>query len=356
MANIVKQIAIFNKDQNSGMGSWETKDIGALASNITLATPIGEDSNVEDVLHHVLPNNGLSSGFIEATEGGQLKTSNMSDDINGFFENTEDGGLNTIVSDISALQTELNTKVNSSALNGLIEQWVLDNMGGDDASIVPGLKAEQISNLVYPIGSIFTSFSSQNPSEFLGGSWEQITDKFLLATSSDAANLSNQTGGAKSISYTPIITLTRSTNVAITAHTYTPAGSISDNIAACFNELKGQGTVSSGSFKNRMIVTDGPSTNPSFTFKGTKASLSHSITQPDFKATGTAATIATMPPYVTVYMWKRTALAPANNYYVVGSEEVANKILVDIEQETLIDALLSESTIRKWQEILENNS
>lgn len=355
MADIVKQIAIFNKDQNSGMGSWQTKNIGALASNITLATPIGGNSNVEDVLHQVLPNNGLSSGFIEATEGGQLKTSSMSDDINGFFEDTEYGGLNTIVSDISALQTELNTKVNSSALNGLIEQWVLDNMGGDDASIVPGLKAEQISNLIYPIGSIFISFNSQNPSEFLGGSWEQITDKFLLATSSDAANLSNQTGGAKSVSYTPVITLTRSTNVAISNHSYRPAGSNSTN----FNkgQVNGYGAAKPGAgYQNRLVVMGSTSGGVKVTFTGTTATLSHSITQPNFTAKGTAATIATMPPYVTVYMWKRTALAPANNYYVVGSEEVANKILVDIEQETLIDALLSESTIRKWQEILENNS
>ena len=94
MANIVKQVAIFNKDQNSGMGSWETKDIGALASNISLVTPIGGNSNVEDVLHQVLPNSGLSSGFIEATEGGQLKTSNMSDDINSLTDE-----LNSLLTD-----------------------------------------------------------------------------------------------------------------------------------------------------------------------------------------------------------------------------------------------------------------
>ena len=41
------------------------------------------------------------------------------------------------------------------------------------------------------------------------------------------------------------------------------------------------------------------------TFTGTKATLSHTVTQPTF--TGTASTIDTMPPYLSVYMWKRTA-------------------------------------------------
>ena len=41
------------------------------------------------------------------------------------------------------------------------------------------------------------------------------------------------------------------------------------------------------------------------TFTGTAATLSHTVTQPTF--TGTAATIDTMPPYLAVYMWKRTA-------------------------------------------------
>ena len=32
----------------------------------------------------------------------------------------------------------------------------------------------------YPIGSVYISFSSTNPSNYFGGVWEQIEDKFLL--------------------------------------------------------------------------------------------------------------------------------------------------------------------------------
>ena len=104
MANTVKQIVMFNKEEQTGVGAWQTKDIGALASNISLVTPIGGDSNVEDVLHQILPNNGLSFGFIEA-EDGQLKASGKKNAIVNFFDSATpaQGELNTIKTNISNL-------------------------------------------------------------------------------------------------------------------------------------------------------------------------------------------------------------------------------------------------------------
>lgn len=38
--------------------------------------------------------------------------------------------------------------------------------------------------VVYPVGSIYMSFNSTSPSSLIGGSWEQITDMFLLPSTS----------------------------------------------------------------------------------------------------------------------------------------------------------------------------
>ena len=50
-----------------------------------------------------------------------------------------------------------------------------------------------LSNILYPIGSIYLSVNSINPTNFFGGTWEQIKDKFLLACGSTYS--AGSTGG-----------------------------------------------------------------------------------------------------------------------------------------------------------------
>ena len=51
-----------------------------------------------------------------------------------------------------------------------------------------------VPNKIYPIGSIYMSVNSTNPSELFGGEWERIQDRFLLASGSAYAN--GSTGGS----------------------------------------------------------------------------------------------------------------------------------------------------------------
>lgn len=48
----------------------------------------------------------------------------------------------------------------------------------------------------YPVGSIYLSVNSTNPSTIFGGTWEQIKDRFLLACGSTYSN--GSTGGESS--------------------------------------------------------------------------------------------------------------------------------------------------------------
>lgn len=58
-----------------------------------------------------------------------------------------------------------------------------------------------VFNAVYPVGSIYMSASNVNPTTLFGGTWEQITGRFLLASSN--SHSLGQTGGAETVSYTP---------------------------------------------------------------------------------------------------------------------------------------------------------
>ncbi len=229
-----------------------------------------------------------------------------------------------------------------------------------------------IVDLIYPVGSIYTSVSSVSPEVLFGGTWEAIEGRFLL--SRDTGHAAGTTGGAASVSYTPAGT---NTGGSVSNHTLTTAQIPSHN-----HSFTGSAVTSGGINANHTHTGtsgnpsanhthSGPSHNHSIYGKGSKAGTSgsitvmgsgsdytqtrgcqadgtgatgtvsawhthttttgnqsaghahsvtaagsignagsggahnHGFTNPTFS--GTVATIATMPPYLAVYMWKRTA-------------------------------------------------
>lgn len=54
-------------------------------------------------------------------------------------------------------------------------------------------------NLLYPVGSIYISTNSKNPSNIFGGTWERIKGKMLVGVDEDDDNFkqSSLTGGEK---------------------------------------------------------------------------------------------------------------------------------------------------------------
>lgn len=119
-------------------------------------------------------------------------------------------------------------------------------------------------NKIYPIGSVYISVNSTSPSILFGGTWTRITDRFLLAAGSTYT--AGKTGGEA----THILT-----EKEIPSHNH----KIHDYLVAA----QGGGTF----------------TVPSIS----KATAAASYTT---KAGGGVAH-NNMPPYLAVYMWKRTA-------------------------------------------------
>ena len=114
----------------------------------------------------------------------------------------------------------------------------------------------------YPVGSIYMSVNNINPATFFGGTWEQIKDRFLLACGSTYEN--GATGGEATHQLT-------TSEMPTTGFIGVDTGSQAESW--CHGEIK---NYPAGTYK---IGATGIS-------KG-----SHN----------------NMPPYLAVYVWKRTA-------------------------------------------------
>lgn len=126
-------------------------------------------------------------------------------------------------------------------------------------------------DMIYPIGSVYISTQNRNPSLYFGGEWEQIEDRFLLASGTTYSN--GSTGGEAT-------------------HTLTVDEMPSHNHTAGGGNVLGMGTTSSDTTSG---FTSGNLWN------GTKKKN----TSIDSKGGGQAHN--NMPPYIAVMVYERIA-------------------------------------------------
>ena len=146
-----------------------------------------------------------------------------------------------------------------------------------DATTLNGRPASDylLKSEVYPVGSIYISLNSTNPSSIFGGTWEQIQVRFLLGVSS--SHPVNQTGGEESH------TLTVNE---MPSHTHSLVkDSRLDTVFHINNASFGGASSMSGNGGDWLRW------NPGESYSYTGGNQSHN----------------NMPPYIAVYIWKRTA-------------------------------------------------
>lgn len=138
---------------------------------------------------------------------------------------------------------------------------------------------------VYPVGSIYMSVNSVSPATLFGGTWEQLEDRFLLAAGSEYA--AGTTGGAATHHHSTANHTLTVNEIPAHNHTVTVKGG--------YGGVKSDGTTIQKGYEAKFGTLRSDSATTAN--KGGNAAHSH----------GNTGTASSLPPYLAVYMWKRTA-------------------------------------------------
>jgi microcystin-dependent protein len=187
--------------------------------------------------------------------------------------------------------------------------------------------ATLVGNILFPIGSIYTSVVSTNPATLLGfGTWTAFgTGRVPVGFDSNQTefNTVEKTGGAKTHTLTTAELASHShtftTGTESADHTHTGSGNTGDRSAVHQHTATAQfwqdggptSNIQTGTGANITVATpttgneSAGHTHPfSFTTSGRSSTHTHSGT---VDSSGSGAAHNNLQPYIVVYMWKRTA-------------------------------------------------
>lgn len=153
---------------------------------------------------------------------------------------------------------------------------------------------------IYPIGSIYKSVNSTSPASLFGGSWEQITGRFLIGQNSTYAV--NSVGGyqQRSLGTTNLPSHGHTVSATVNSAILYPHGPDANNAGVAVTNATYANTNAS-SYTQLYSQTTGNST------KLDRMTLKFSFSTKTTANTGSSTAINTLPPYLVVYMWKRVS-------------------------------------------------
>ena len=163
-------------------------------------------------------------------------------------------GVKSIEQEINAVLTSRSVTPNINANNQLL-------------TVLNKIKAEAVL-AAHPVGSLYWTSKNENPAvTFGGGTWKQITDKFVLAAGSTYK--AESTGGASTVKLTVA-------NLPSHNHSYTPSGTVKSTFTGTSHSHT---FTPSGTIKSTFTGTSHSHTfTPSGTIKSTFTGISHSHT------------------------------------------------------------------------------
>ena len=181
-------------------------------------------------------------------------------------------GAKFYASDVSvSAPTGSNLGSNATLQDSLDELYSIADKYNELKTEINALKnntSEEYLNKIYPVGSIYMSVNNTSPATFLGGTWEPLKDRFLIGAGN--SYLVNSTGGSISHNHKSPLTWVGSNPGYIGTTNYYGYSTVKDR-----------------------------------DFYGTAVTSFNEYPVAAEKIIYNTSTESNMPPYLTVYMWKR---------------------------------------------------
>lgn len=175
-----------------------------------------------------------------------------------------------------------------TCVNGQTGAVSVPEIDDESVSLYDTWSSSKIRDFIYPIGSIYMSVNATSPATIFGGTWEQIEDTFLLAAGT------NYTAGATGGEATHTLTIDE-----LPSHTHgskTLTGTM--NPLAWASNATESGIVSGTQQHADRVGNSGSNWGDRrYTINATH----------EHDSVGSGNSHNNMPPYLAVYVWKRTA-------------------------------------------------
>ena len=256
---------------------------------------------------------------------------------NSYVDNKTDKSYTFDSFDLSTIKLKVTDGENNSAEFTLTEEelqngynLIYDFLNKEYEEILDKKETyeDEFLDKTYPVGSIYVSTSSANPSTTLGGTWEAYAQGRTLmgmgSNGTDNYTSVGSTGGTENITLA-------TTNIPSHSHTVTPSGTVSSTFSGRSGTTSSAGAHTHnadvvdiqtrglpgglsqiGNFGDRVIVSGRTMTTSSsgihthtYTATGTVSSkfMGSSTTS---SSSGGTTSFNVMNPYIVTYIWKRT--------------------------------------------------
>ncbi len=304
----------FNNNEVS-MKSYVTRKIGQTGENLyILQNEITEEIEYQSITlfegeNYVYTNYGDANVELVYPKNDDINNRFLSNSIfNEHLKNTNELSMDDIYFKDAFTQTEngINIEVNNintNCITSKLNKFSLDSDGNLSVNsitsveeIVPELDYNEIFDLVYPVGSIYISVNSTNPSTFFYGSWSSFgTGRTMVGidTSQTEFNTVEKTGGHKD---------TQSHTHVQDAHNH---GGTTNNDGNHTHTTKYRALYASEDTYNAASNLGGSTTTALINSSG---SHTHAFTTNNTTAVNQSygnGDSGNLQPYITVYMWKR---------------------------------------------------